>query len=115
MKYPAMPRPVPYHLQDTDLSVEGLHLSITLTHPRGNTSNLHLPDDGDLGIVHKSQAAPALRNAEQGRVVIALGVESGHDEVLYDDNGAEGPGGPLLAAIETLQTAREALERVERI
>jgi hypothetical protein len=102
----------PYHLADTKLSVEPLHLSVTLTHPAGNTSNLHVVHDADLG-VSNSAGEIALEHAERARVVVALGVDDDHDEVLFQDCGGVGSSLEVLQeAIEALQTAMSAIERI---
>lgn len=107
--------PTPLNLTDAKVDVDALHLSVTTTRPRGNMTNLHVLEDHDLRVVRrKSQAARTLRAAELGQIVIALGVDDDHDEVLFHYKSGEEAVECLLSGIEALQTAIAGIERVRR-
>ncbi len=67
---------------DSTLTIEPLHLSITQTFKSGTTSNLHLMENGDLGIT-KGLAASIVKSSADGALIIGLGVDDDHDEIHY--------------------------------
>jgi hypothetical protein len=56
-----------------------------------------------------------LGHAEQGRVVIALGVDSDHDEIYYDNETGFDGAETRARALEALELAYSAMRGVERL
>ncbi|GAA0986819.1 hypothetical protein ENKNEFLB_01953 [Nocardioides aquaticus] len=91
-------------LGGTTLAIQPLGLRVRQTYSTGATSDVYVREDNDLGVIKKSEAAMALRNAEGGQVVIALAVDGESDHVYFHgDCGAD------TDAVETLRCAVEAL------
>ena len=101
----------PIHLTIPQVRVEPLHPSVTETHsPSGATSNLHVSENGDLAV--QDTAKRLIGAAEDGCIVIALDVDDDHDEVQYACTRGADTRETLRRAMEALNVALTAVERV---
>ena len=120
---PLDPTKLPCGPDSVDISA--LHLSITESWESGSTHNIHLLDNGDIGVILRRGRNPRLFPAIEdqapaqaipvgvsGTLVIALGVDDDHDEVHYD--GQEEAEELLGQAIDALVACRSALARVRQ-
>jgi len=101
------------------VEISPLHLSISGLYDNGSRHNVHLIENGDLGVIlqrgqsdHQCDRVP--HNVEDtGLVVVSLGVDDGcHDQVHYSHRSAEETEEVLGQAIEALITCRYALRRI---
>lgn len=102
----------------TAIEVEALHLCITQRWTSGATNNLHLMENGDLGVI-LSKARRDFRGnvpaaGETGTVVVSLGVDDEHDEIQYSHAGGIDAEEALGQAIEQLVAARYALRKIRQ-
>ena len=98
------------------VDVEALHLSIHQTWESGSSHNIHLLENGDIGVI-LSKGQPERNqipwNAEGGTIVIALNVDEDHGQVHYSNVAFVGGAEEVLSqAIETLVACRSGLSRV---
>jgi hypothetical protein len=107
---------------EPQLSIDALHLCITQTNHDGESRNVHLIDNDDLGVflmrgqqgVNSDRRVPE-DHARDGLVVLALGIDNDHDEVHYYLGRNEDDAADLLGrAIEALEASRESLIRIQR-
>ena len=102
------------------IEVEPLHLSNTKRWNHGGSQNIHLLENGDLGVILKrgggGDGMQCVRHdAETGTVIITLGVDGDHDEVHYTHRGSEVDVVELLGqAVETPVACRYAAMRSGR-
>ena len=91
------------------IAIDPQELSITRTHADSTTSNFYLVQNHDL--LAKSVAGTIVRSAEDGAIVIALGVDDDHDEIHYrleGDDAAES----IRRGISLLTASLVAMGRV---
>jgi hypothetical protein len=92
------------------LDITPMWLSITESHDATST-NTHLIQTDDLQI--KGHAAQIVRGAEEGAVLVALGVDGDHDEVHFQTSAGRGNQLDLLTnALNAITTARAAARHV---
>ena len=100
------------------VDIEALHLSFNQTWESGSSQNIHLLENGDIGVILRKGQPNGDQipcDAERGTIVIALNVDEDHDEVHYSNLAFRGEAGELLGqAIETLVACRNALTRVRK-
>jgi hypothetical protein len=106
------------------VEIDALHLSLTGRWSGGNSYNIHLLQNGDLGVIlqrgqdgpHSSRDPISHSLEDTGCVIVSLGVDGDHDEVHYSigiGNGGRVDVEELLGqAIETLHTCREVSRRI---
>jgi hypothetical protein len=101
------------------VKIDALHLSITREWNNGASANIHLLENGDLGVIlargqegHKTAHSVPHDVEDTGIVILSPGVDGDHDEVHYQGRGRIDDEELLLQAIETLQACREAVTRV---
>jgi len=100
------------------VDIEALHLSFNQTWESGSSQNIHLLENGGIGVILRKGQPNGDQipcDAERGTIVIALNVDEDHDEVHYSNLAFRGEAGELLGqAIETLVACRNALTRVRK-
>ncbi len=101
--------------------IEALHLSITQRWGSGSSHNIHLLENGDLGVILQrgqggvgasGQNVPS--DSETATIVVALGVDGDHDEIHYQSRSGICGEEAITEALEVLVAARDALRRVDR-
>lgn len=99
------------------LEVTALHLNITQKWASGSSRNIHLLENGDLGVILARGAGganPVPHDDVAGHVVVALAADEDHDEVHFTGLNSLDDVEIIGQAIETLVACREALSRVRR-
>ncbi len=96
-----------------------LHLSITREWRSGAQHNIHMIENGDLGVILKRGQEPTPRNEiphalpDTGLVVVSLGVDGNdHDEVHYSFRCAVSEVEGLTRAIDALTACRDAARQI---
>lgn len=104
------------------VEIEPLHLSITGVYDSGVGHNVHLVENGDLGVMldsastaHPGADVPPHKVEDTGVVAVSLGVDGDHDEVHYVHRNIVTTEELLTQAIESLMMCRDAVRRVTRL
>lgn len=96
------------HPNEPTITIEPLHLSLTQHYPSGGSHNIHLMENGDLGVIIKRGEGdrPNIPTDCRALVLIALGVDDDHDEVHFDVRGWD----PLRGLAEPAQNRSDTEE-----
>lgn len=103
------------------VSIDALHLSVTGHYDQGTGHNVHIMENGDLGVIlsrgqrDKWAGNPVAHDADDGLVIVTLGVDGDHDEIHYSATPTVDALEVLGRTIESLIMARDAVRQVVRL
>lgn len=113
----ADPRKLP--LGPDRVEIAPKHLSITQKWASGSEHNVHVLENGDIGVAltYPGRSSQPINPGDHGTVIVSIGVDEDHDEVQYEarwfgeDHTRMEPDELLAQAIEALVACRYAMRK----